>query len=256
MVPILAYHKVQSDFDLSVTRVSPLKFERQIKYLSENGFKTISIDMYLSGRNNADNEVIITFDDAYESIFNLALPILSKYNFTATIFVITDFVGKLNSWDYGFSKFRTSHCNWHQLRQLSQAGWEIGSHTNSHRNLRALCDHEVVLEVENSKSVLEEKLGQRVKFISYPYGKFDERVLSFVEKAGYDGACTVGGYENHVDASLPYRLPRRSIYLFEPVGLFKYKVQNSKWTRYDDFQQKIITICANGAVMLRHMKSV
>lgn len=255
-IPILAYHKVQNDFDLTITRISPVQFERQINFLAENDFSTISITEYLSGSETRENKIVITFDDAYDSIFKFALPILSKYKFTATIFVITNFVGKSNIWDYGISKFRSIHCDWGQLRELANERWEIGSHTITHRNLRALPHDELRDELRNSKLVLEDKLGQRVDVMSYPYGKFDDRVIAFVQQAGYKGACTLGGYDGRHDSLTQYRLPRRGVYLFEPIFFFQFKVKNSRWTKYDDLQQKLITTFANGAIMIRNMKAV
>ncbi|MFQ5770933.1 MAG: polysaccharide deacetylase family protein, partial [bacterium] len=102
-VPILAYHKIQNNFDLSLNHITPGQFEKQIKYLYLNGFTTISISEYIKNKSFDDKKVIITFDDGYVSVFEHALPILSKYKFTATIFVISKYVGDWNKWDYNSS---------------------------------------------------------------------------------------------------------------------------------------------------------
>ena len=114
-VPILAYHKIQNTFDFSATYVTPAKFETQLKYLADSGYRSISLHDYVNNKNTIGKRVIFTFDDAYATVFKNAFPLLSKYKFTASIFVITQFVGKSNHWDYNFFKNGFGHCDWRQI---------------------------------------------------------------------------------------------------------------------------------------------
>jgi len=252
-VPILAYHKVQNDAELSVTFVSPKVFEAQISFLCKAGFKTVSIHDYLTGRDIPDRPVIITFDDAYSSVYENAFPILQRYNFTATIFVITRFIGNVNQWDYSFQ--RTSHCDHAQLQILNEAGWEIGSHTVNHLNLKTLSDNQLWYELRYSKDFLENKLKKAIHIISYPFGKFDGRVISLVKQAGYLGGCTLG-YNYPYDQVFPYALFRRGVYFFEPSVLFRAKLENSVLSHIDDLKQKFITFCSQGTLFLQYLRSL
>lgn len=247
-VPILAYHMVQPHFNLGITRVTPKQFEKQIKYLYDSGYKTISLNDYIKQKMDNGKNVVITFDDAYASVYQFAFPTLKKYNFTATIFVITSYVGHWNKWDYNFSRFKFHHCTWDQLKNLVSEGWEIGSHTVTHRNLNALSNNEIWNELKISKDILENQIQKLVNVISYPFGKFDERILELVEKAGYVGGCTLGhNFPNNQD--FPYALFRRGIYLLEPFSLFKVKLQNNYWSHYDDIKQKLIAFCSQGTLL-------
>lgn len=253
-VPILAYHKVQNDFELGITNIKPEHFERQIQYLFYKGFRTISIAEYIRRKNIDSKKIIITFDDGYESVYRNAFQILEKYNFTATIFVLANFAGQWNSWDCSINKFKSRHCNWTQLNELAAAGWEIGSHTKSHFNLRTLSDKQLFEEVHGSKAKIEDHVRRPVQIISYPYGKYDGRVIECAKKSGYRGGCTLG--QNYPgNEHFPYAMCRRGVYLYEPFHLFKVKLKNTKWSHCDDVKQRIISFCSQGSILLRYLKS-
>ena len=253
-VPILAYHKIQDKFDFSITRIAPQEFEKQIRFLASCGYSSTSVIDFLKGKRRNEKHVIITFDDAYECIFEYALPVLSRYNFTATIFIVSDFVGHWNEWDYNFFKIKSKHCDWAQLRILATEGWEIGSHTATHRNLSSLCDQQIWDELMKSKNTLEDEICTPVKVISYPFGRFNPRVLNLVKKAGYKGGCTLG-YSADTGEFQPYTLSRRGVYLREPFNLFKVKLNNNALSHYDDLKQQFITFCSQGSILLRYLQS-
>ena len=250
-VPILAYHKIQDEFDLGITYIKPKQFEKQVRYLYENNYKTVSIMELLSQNSNSTKMVALTFDDAYASIFNNALPILKRYNFTATIFVITKFVGALNDWDYQSANYKFYHCDWQQLRRLAAEGWEIGSHSVTHRDLRLLTKKQTWHELRYSKDLLENKLQRPVEVISYPFGRFDSKIIECAKKAGYLAGCTLGHVKGH---SPPYALVRRGVYSMEPFTLFKIKLQDNLWSHCDDIKQRMISGCANVSSGLRSFK--
>ncbi|MFQ5676428.1 MAG: polysaccharide deacetylase family protein, partial [bacterium] len=160
--------------------------------MAKNGYETISIADYVTASVATDKKVILTFDDAYASVFDNAYPILAEHGFTASIFPITKYIGKTNKWDYNSLGEGAQHCTWKQLRMLIKAGWEVGSHTESHRNLRSLSDKELWHEVKHSKDILEANLGARVEVISYPFGKYSAKVIEVTREAGYIGGCTLG----------------------------------------------------------------
>ena len=98
-----------------------------------------------------------------------AFPILEKYTFPATVFVISSVIGE------------PGHMTAEQILELADKGWEIGSHTETHSDLTQLTDEQLKHELVNSKQHLEE-LGLIVKNFASPYGKYDERVIKMIAK--------------------------------------------------------------------------
>jgi peptidoglycan/xylan/chitin deacetylase (PgdA/CDA1 family) len=252
--PILAYHKVQPGFEPGFTAITPAKFAKQIEYLADSGYHTISFSSLVSGDfKNHSRQVILTFDDALECVYDFAFPILKRFSFTATIFVVTKYVGGRNIWDYHVGPFRSRHCSWAQLLRLYDAGWEIGSHTVSHPSLNSLTLSRGWHELRYSRDLLEKKLGSPVRVVSYPFGKHTTEIVKLSRRAGYEAACTLGRNINCAQTD-PYRLARRGVYAFEPLWLFKHKVRNSWISRLDDLKQVAITFLAQGTLLLRYFR--
>ncbi len=198
VVPILMYHRVA---ELSagskepaclkgerLNTVSSSSFDHQMAYLKNNGYVVISLADFVEGFHKARlvgrKTVVITFDDGYEDNYINALPILRKYDFSATIFVIADLIGMP-----GFM-------NVSQLKEINDNGFKVGSHTRRHTYLPDVPPNEQEEEIINSKKILEEKLGRPVEFFSYPSGGFSESIKAIVKKAGYVGACATNrGYD-------------------------------------------------------------
>ena len=187
-VPILTYHQVRnlkSTDSLRAQRfiVSIDAFEAQIKKLHDEGYVSIGLDDLLNGfeyNSLPAKPVILTFDDGYKSQYENALPILEKYNMKATFFVYTSAISYL-----GISM------NWDEIKDLEKRGMTIASHTKTHPKLIFINnDNELYDEVENSKIILEGKLGHEVKYFAYPYGLNDDKVRREVEDAGYKAAVT------------------------------------------------------------------
>lgn len=188
---ILMYHNLG---DLpAFNTVSAANFVRQITWLKENGFQVVSMDAYVDGlksRNLLQKQVAITFDDAYVSFQDIALPILRSHQFPATVYVPTNFVGKSNVWDDGAIPIM----DWAALKAIAaHSEVSIGSHGMAHRHMRALSLETLAQKATESKSILVQALGVQVRHFSYPYGQlrdFDARCMHAVEAAGYDSACS------------------------------------------------------------------
>lgn len=116
----------------------------------------------------------ITFDDALANVYSLALPECERAGVTATVFVISDLIG--------MKYLGQSVMSAQMLRSLSSKGWEIGSHTRTHRNLTELSDSDAEAELRESKKRLEHVTSAEVKSLSYPSGAFDERIKGIAAK--------------------------------------------------------------------------
>ena len=200
-VIILNYHKIDN-MNISLS-VLPEDFDRQMAYLKENGYHTITPEqLYQHLVNNAElpeNPILITFDDGYEDNYQNAYPILKKYGFTGTIFVITGFVGQKN------------YLTWEQIKEMKANGMDFQSHTVTHKSMTELTQDQLHDELVNSKKTLDEQLGQQTDFMAYPTGTYNLYVAKMVKDAGYKAAFTIKYGNVDKDSNL-YALERIPIF--------------------------------------------
>lgn len=204
--PILVYHHIaeppekaggaESDY-----YVSPASFEEQLRYLSESGYQSVSLSAlhnYLeAGEPLPDRPVILTFDDGYIDNFTVALPLLVKYGFTATFFLVTDPIdGKY-----------PGYITWAQVEEIIRSGMEVEPHSLSHSDLRKQPEEQVFREVVDAKETLEKHTGKPCRFFSYPLGAYDERVVNILRQMGFLGAVTLD-HGTSVALDDMFQLPR------------------------------------------------
>lgn len=179
---ILCYHSIDDSSDRY--SVSVKTFEDQIRYLVENK-KIVSLgEMLALSESKLKNAVTVTFDDGYSTMVTHALPILEKYNIKPTLFVI-DVSDPARA--VGINK-EVSLLTLEEIILLKNAGWEIGFHTTSHRNLTSLTLEEVKSEIATGKLSLEMKLGFTLDYFSYPYGLTNKTIMDITRGAGFKAA--------------------------------------------------------------------
>jgi peptidoglycan/xylan/chitin deacetylase (PgdA/CDA1 family) len=190
-VLVLGYHAVSEDWssDLAVT---PEELHRQLSSLVARGYRGARFQEAVTDP-PAARTLAVTFDDAYRSVMDLALPILERLGLPGTVFVPTQFAsgGLLASWAGVDGYLHGSHAHelavmsWRELGKLSSLGWEIGSHTRSHPRLTQLRDGDLMAELEDSRSDCEQNLQLPCRSIAFPYGDVDSRVTAATNAAGY-----------------------------------------------------------------------
>lgn len=175
--PVLMYHAIDENWDKSRLSVSPRAFLKQMTFLREKGYRVVSLeemaDFVRKNQRPPSKSAAITFDDGFENNFLYAYPVFKKLNFPAVIFVVTDWIGKEGYLTAG------------QVKEMSDNGIEIGSHTKSHAWLPSLDVESLYREIYDSKKELEEITGREVRYFSYPLGGFNEKVIQMVKEAGY-----------------------------------------------------------------------
>lgn len=218
-IPILYYHSIKS-VPKNELCMPPDKFEKQIAYLSQHGYHSVTLtqlyDFFYGNGQLPEKPIVITFDDGYKDNYTTAFPILKKYSFTATVFVITSNVGHSNN------------LSWSQLKDLTHNGWLVESHTVSHYDLTKLDSTKLAHELKDSKTSIEKQLGTTVDFFAYPSGQFNEKVEKAVKNAGYLMASTTQrGWANR--AMNPLLIHR--VYCFASMGIAEFgrRVQNPKY---------------------------
>lgn len=253
-VPILAYHKISNQFEWGINTVPMRRFENQIKYLAEHHYYTISLDQYIDRDFQIGSKlhpVIITFDDADESIYDNALPVMERHGFTATIFVISNYVGSLNSWDANLGGIYSRQLTWEHLKELLNAGWQIGSHTATHRDLLGLSSDESKNELRSSKELIEQNIARPVRFIAYPFNRFDRRIIFQARQVGYQGGCALSLNKNMKDVPQQFIIQRHGVYSIDSLSWLKKKLSNSK---IEQLKQRIISSASIATILYNRYK--
>jgi len=184
------YHQVASTGPsyLARYRVAPEVFEEQLHYLQDAGYYTIGLEEWrgamqartpLPGR-----AVLITFNDGYIDFRNNAWPLLQRYGFSATVFLVADCIGKSNSWDRVYCE-AVPLLGWQEIHQLQYEGVEFGSHTSTHPYLTGLSHADVVREAARSRAILERALKRPFTALAYPHGAEDCIVQHLIGACGY-----------------------------------------------------------------------
>ena len=191
-VPILTYHSI--DESGSVISTSPETFRRQMKFLSENSYKVITLNNLINAlgekRPPLLKTVALNFDDGFQNFLTEAFPVLDEYGFKATVFLVSDFCGKNNDWEGNPKDFSSCKLlSWQEIKELNKYGIEFGNHTRTHPDLTKISSSLVESEINESKKTIEDRLGSKVTTFAYPFGKFDSSVKKIVENS-HKAACS------------------------------------------------------------------
>ena len=217
-IPVLNYHQIEEK-DGNPLTLWPDQFEAQMAYLADEGYTTITIDEMMDSIENGtplpEKPVIITFDDGYADNYEYAYPILKKYGFKATIFLI-----------YDFTNTYPGYLTWAQINEMKASGLiRFESHTMTHANLAELTSiDELHHEIADSHDLLSEKLGYDMQYIAYPGGRVNEEIEEITRAAGYRGGFTV-----HYGLSTPaegrYQMDRIPIFGANMHTLTRFKLR-------------------------------
>jgi len=135
---------------------------------------------------HAGDTFLLTFDDGYASLAEVAYPLLADLGFTATTFLITDFMGRRNTWDLRYTRQRLRHLDWEAVERWHARGFDFASHGASHQRLTWIDDAAVRAELERSRDALRARLGAGAgAAVAYPFGAADARVRRIAGAVGY-----------------------------------------------------------------------
>ncbi|MFC4058104.1 polysaccharide deacetylase family protein [Planomonospora corallina] len=189
---ILMYHSISRyDSDPYRITVSPRRFTAQMAWLKRRGLRGVSVRELLlaEASGQAHRMVGLTFDGGYADFATDAVPVLLRYGFTATVFAVAGMLGGENAWDRDCP--RKPLMGAAELRRVTGAGMEVGSHSVRHVSLTGAADAELEMELKESRVVLEEALDREIAGFSYPYGHAGLREVDAVRSAGYSYACAI-----------------------------------------------------------------
>ncbi len=187
---ILTYHSL--DETGSVISVRPAVFAAQMAALAASGVAVVRLGDLLRTPGPA---VALTFDDGFVNFAAAAIPLLERYKFPATVFLVTDYCGKRNDWPGQWKNVpRWPLMDWPQIRELSAGGVDFGAHTVTHPDLARLDAAAAAREIEGSKGRIEDELGRPVESFAYPYGAATPEVRRLVAQHYRWGCSTRLGY--------------------------------------------------------------
>jgi len=189
-IPVLSYHNFSTNGSNQVT-VSQAMFDQQMRLLKDKEYRVISMDQFFDFLEFKSalppKSVVITIDDGWRSAYEIAFPILKKYEYPATLFIYADMITDTSK-----------TLSWGLLQEMVDHGMDVQCHTKSHRNLtlpgkkESFKNYFANLEKELSacKHLIKRKLNREVKYLAYPYGDTNSLVIELAKKLGYRGAFT------------------------------------------------------------------
>ncbi len=233
-IPILIYHKIDPRGEPGITCISPRRLEQHLALFGELGYQSITFVDLLTRRNLPTRALILTFDDGYASVYEQALPLLSRYGYRGVVFVISGFLGRWNTWDVNPGGIRFRHLTAGQLRQLHEAGWEIGCHSHTHRDLRRLNERGLIREIDRSRKELAEVFSGEVLTFAYPFGLHNGRVREAVREAGF--GFGVRGIRGGLGVYDRWQIPRIPVYAFESLKAIRKKLSGQQLPRREYYK--------------------
>jgi len=233
-IPILMYHSIASMPKGTVMRslhVPEKRFSLQMRLLKILGYRGVSmsdLQPYLTGKKTG-KVVGLTFDDGYKNNLTGALPILKKYGFSATCYVVSQNIGGINHWDIDKDIPENPMMDKNEIQQWIDAGMEIGSHTQNHVFLSKIDQKDTITEIKHSKHDLEKMFEVSIEHFCYPYGDYNDSIISITKEAGYQTATTVNRGISNINDNL-LTLPRIPITHHTLAHLFLLKILS----KYED----------------------
>lgn len=233
-IPVLMYHRLGPAPQASTVKqhyVSALRLEHHLRLLARLGFATISCSSVAArlaaGDLPSGKHVALTFDDGYESVYHVAMPLLKRHGFNACVFVVTQEIGGINRWDHDRGDAEERLMGAGHLEDWLAAGHEVGSHTRCHADLSALDDESAKEQIAGSREDLMALLGRAPDLFCYPYGRFAARTPEMVRECGYGAAF--GTKSRGVRAGCdPYRLPRVNVRADTSAMILLYKLWRTR----------------------------
>ncbi|WP_315816657.1 polysaccharide deacetylase family protein [Paraflavitalea speifideaquila] len=190
-VPILCYHQIRdwrvTDSKTAQNYIVPTQaFRDQLKMLADNGYHTILPDQlyaYLTtGAALPSKPIMLTFDDTDLDQFTVATPEMNKYGFKGVFFIMTVSLGRPN------------YMSKAQVKQLSDSGHSIGSHTWDHHNVKQYQGQDWVTQVEKPSKQLEVITGKPISFFfAYPFGLWNPAAIPQLKQRGIMAAFQLSG---------------------------------------------------------------
>lgn len=187
-VPVLCYHQIRNNIASDSKRshddiIAPDKFREHMKMLADSGYQSILPDQLYNylvyGARLPEKPIMITFDDTDEDQFTVGNSTLKKYGFKGVYFIMTVSIGR---------KGRINYMTKEQIKQLSDEGNTIASHTYDHKNFAQFTDADWTTQIDEPTKKLEQITGKKVEYFAFPYGVYKSSTLHKLKEHGFKAA--------------------------------------------------------------------
>lgn len=244
---IIAHHGVGHatlEDDPFHLRVPTGRLRTQIELLLDAGFEFVTVEQFVRRANGGEpppGMVAMSFDDGMEDNHSILLPLLREYGITATIYIPTGYVGKPNP--FMGEDSRETMMTADQLRDLVEAGVELGAHTVTHPHLEELDEEACFKEMVDGRDQLEELTGVRATTFAYPFCTYGPEAVRAAERAGFEAAVTCdhrGGWQR-------FEFQRAMMRGTDPLPIFVWKVSGTYWKAYNSAPVRVGRKATRGA---------
>lgn len=236
---VLMYHMVSNHLPKNKSkfnrlRVKPKEFEKQLKWLKKNNFKSYTLSELVNLKVIPKKSVVLTFDDGYEDNFTNAFPLLQKYDFKATIYIV---LNRFNN-DWATDKdLNTSSAELNNEKMLSNeqvniminSGLiEIASHTFDHVNLPTTSDTNKMYQIEKSREEIINIFNIKCSSFAYPFGFYDKKDVEIAKNSNYTNATTTVNGVYDITKYSRFEIPRIMISGRQGLLAFILKIKKGK----------------------------
>jgi peptidoglycan/xylan/chitin deacetylase (PgdA/CDA1 family) len=206
---VLMYHRVGAANNAWERKycVSPERFTAQMRALANRGMNAVGIHDFVAWleaeRELPEGSFLITFDDGFRGVRDHAMPVLERYRWPASVFLVSDLIGKQDEWTRPSNPDGVTYplLDIEEIQDMAKRGISFQSHTRAHPSLPTLNDVQLNEELVGSRAALRALLGRDIEFLAYPFGHLDDRVEAAARAAGYRAAFSTqpGFNRRHVN---------------------------------------------------------
>jgi peptidoglycan/xylan/chitin deacetylase (PgdA/CDA1 family) len=245
----LVLHKLLKSFTYGVTNFTPERFENLLKFLRTQGWQFSSPEYGL--RAEEGRGVVVSFDDGYAHLAEVLPALMERYSFRPIVFMPTGLLGRSNRWDYSHFLRSVPHLDRDQVQNLAAQGVVFGSHGATHGDLTLCPASKLKQELLDSRKVLQDLTGQEVELLSYPFGRYDQRVAEAMQEAGYRYGFTMRLPQTDDQPCLIGRVP---IYAFDTPWSINRKLKQGSVNALERFKTDTVNRLSAGTIWLNRLR--
>jgi len=244
---VLCFHKLSQRFRFEGTWTTPSRFAAYLDRLRARGYTFIDEAQYLLALDapaaDRSKQILLTFDDGYTEVHDIAWPALSDRGIPFHVFLVTDYAGRENTWDLSLGRQPFRHLDWSMVREMSDCGVTFGSHTASHTDLTRVSRTEATSDLLRSKCAIEDATGKPVRTLSFPFGRYRESAQAAARDAGFEAAFSL--YPSHSNATINrFALRRDAVYIIDPVSTVEIKFERNPFYGLEEMKCRAINAVA------------
>ncbi|MEW5795448.1 MAG: polysaccharide deacetylase family protein [Candidatus Zixiibacteriota bacterium] len=248
---ILVFHKLSNKCTFGVSNYPPKRLVRLLDSLRGDGWNLGEAGIGDTPVGQGRGKLTLSFDDGYEHLTIVLPAIMERFRFEPVVFVPSDWIGKSNSWDYSHRIRACPHLCQESITRLAGLGVEFGSHGASHRDLMSCSRAELERELGDSRKRLQDLSGQSVDKISYPFGRYDRRVLDTAAQVGYVRGFTMRLPES---SDNPLAVGRVPVWGFDTPVTVRWKLAPGFFHDVERIKSQVVNTLSSGTIWLNRFR--